>query len=431
MGNQWLFDGDTIEFNTLSFYNTSVHKVLEELSRHKKEFLQELNHSFQTLNIFHPYGNIQIMEKNHPFVTFMTNYKKITIFNNGTLHYNLTLPTMLDDKCKVQNMPKFIHDHKKAIQIIQWIEPLLISIYGTPDPFSEMIEYPENHLFSKSSQRCAISRYIGIGTYNTDTMETGKILSQPIENTICNSLEYWWFHRFYERNAYTKLNEIGLDMNFNKHYNHGIELRFLEHITNESQLQESFDFIILLMDIILENDDILLFGSPITNKIWNDLVLNIMIHGKTYEFNENEKQLYEKIFKIQLQSLKTIDVFYQIYNELFVRYNYIQLIPLPKQSQTIHYPIELGTKNFLFLPKGKMSKLAIEPHIRKIDFQHMYKPSFFITNKISDIMFSDIERFSSVSLTHNETDQDVEVQPVKHIEPEPEKKKKRNFCCLL
>jgi hypothetical protein len=34
-------------------------------------------------------------------------------------------------------------------------------------------------------------------------------------------------------------------------------------------------------------------------------------------------------------------------------------------------------------------------------------------------------------LTHNETDQDVEVQPVKHIEPEPEKKKKRNFCCLI
>ena len=369
---EWLFDGDTIEFNTMYFYNAKLNNVIEELDHHKQDFIFEINRSFKELNIFNSYGKLEIMTRNHPFATFMTNFPKITIFNNGTLHYNITLPTLLNNYCKVKNKDAFIQDHKKAIRIIQWIEPFMISVYGTPDPFSQMTDYPNTHLFSKSSQRCAVSRYIGIGTYDTDIMETGKVLTKTLDELKkCSDLDYWWFHTFYNNNAYTKLNEIGMDINFNKHYNHGIELRFLEHIHDKNKLYESFEFIILLMDFILENNDNpYLFENPIIHKTWNEFVVNIMRHGNTYELNVEEYQLYETIFNIKIQYTKTKDVFYQIYNELCIRYYQIQ-----------RYEYEDNKINtFLCIPDGILSKLTIEPHIRTFDWKNLNIPSIIIKN---------------------------------------------------
>jgi hypothetical protein len=280
LGDKWLFDGDTIEFNTLQFFNVNLQDVLSELYTNKYEFITHINNAFSKINYFQNYGNVKIMKKNYPFVTFMTNFKNITMFNNGTLHYNITLPTHLDENNKIKNMDRFIKRHKKGIKIIQWMEPFIIAIYGSPDPFSLMEEFQDNNLFSKASQRCAISRYIGIGTYNTDEMPKGKILNKPITELACNELEYWWFREYYKNNAYTKLDEIGIDINFNKHYNHGIEIRFLEHIHDIHKLHESFEFIIYLMDMILESNHIEDFENPILNQIWNDVVLKIMIHGK-------------------------------------------------------------------------------------------------------------------------------------------------------
>ena len=60
------------------------------------------------------------------------------------------------------------------------------------------------------------------------------------------------FNKYYEDNAYTKLNDIGLDINFNKHYNHGIEIRFLDHINDNKKIYESFEFIIFKwFDVVL------------------------------------------------------------------------------------------------------------------------------------------------------------------------------------
>lgn len=53
------------------------------------------------------------METNNPFAIYMTNINNISMFNNGTLHYNITLPTKLNNKCNIENSEKFINDHKK------------------------------------------------------------------------------------------------------------------------------------------------------------------------------------------------------------------------------------------------------------------------------------------------------------------------------
>ena len=344
--NNWIFDGDTIEFINTKFYNVKLEDVIKELDSSKMEFVNNLNDSFSKLNIYSDYGIIKIMEYNNPFSIYMTNLNNIGMFNNGTLHYNLTLPSKLNEEGVIEDKVKFIKDHSKAIKIIQWVEPLMIAVYGSPDPFSLLNEYGNKNKFSKSSQRCAISRYIGIGTYNSDNMSYGKILLIPVKDLICNNYEYWWFNKYYEDNAYTKLNEIGLDINFNKHYNHGIEIRFLDHINDSKKIYESFEFIIYLMDYILESDYINNFGNPIINEKWNNIVLNIMKFGKEYNFSKDEKDLYEKIFKFKLKSINVVDIYYELYCKLVMKYNSIY------KSQDKEY-------NYILKPSGLFSSLTL------------------------------------------------------------------------
>lgn len=312
----WLFDGDAIEFNTINFFNASLHDVVRELEDNKKTFINELNKtlsSIDTESCFYE-ETFSIMKKNYAFATYMTNSENIAIFNNGTLHYNLTLPTQLDNDSKILDWDKFVDDHKKAIRAIQWIEPFYLSYYCSPDPFSKV------EGFSKASQRCAVSRYIGIGTYDSDTMETGKILSKPIKSLAMNDLSFWWYHKFSENNAYAKLNDMGMDINFNKHYNHGVEIRFIDHIEDENALFESFEFIIYLMDFVLESDRINDFGNPTHNLIWNKLTLNSMVGGKECFVSEEERKLYSNIFNFEVSETSIGDIYKEIYNELKKRY---------------------------------------------------------------------------------------------------------------
>jgi hypothetical protein len=318
---KWMFDGDVIEFPTRRFYKVSLGEVLDELSSVKKEFIEHLNNACDKGKIFQEYGPIKIMEKNYPFAKYMTNMKNLAMFNNGTLHYNLTLPTILDKNGKIKNRAKFIKDHFKAIRAIQWVEPFLIGIYGSGDPFSKIS--PE--LFSSASQRCAISRYIGLGTYDTDKMKCGKILARFLDEIDQSKNENWWFHQYYKENGYAKLDEIGMDINFNKHYNHGIEIRFLDHLSEDKDIAESFEFLIYLMDFSLESDRILDFGNPGFHKLWNGFLLNVMKHGIKYVLSDEESKFYSEMFFMEKPFLSNglKDVFDGIFSNLIRKFTEI------------------------------------------------------------------------------------------------------------
>jgi hypothetical protein len=321
--NNWLFDGDTIEFVNNNFYKTTLLTVINELNEIKTEFINNLNNSMNKNNIFQEYGNLKIMDKNYPFAIHLSNYSNISMFNNGTLHYNITLPTILDNNSEIKDFDKFKFDHNKAIKIIQWFEPFLIAIYGASDYFSLQEDYDNNTKFSKSSQRCAISRYIGIGTYDTNLMDNGKILTRNIHELNFSSNTYWWFNKYYEDNAYNKLTNIGMDINFNKHLNHGIEIRFFEHLKDE-YIYESFEFIIYLIDYILESDYINEFENPIYNELWNNIVLQIMKKGHDYILSDYEKTLYEKIMNIRLKNISIYNIYNEIFDNLKLKYNTIE-----------------------------------------------------------------------------------------------------------
>lgn len=337
---EWLFDGDTIEFTTIEFYNTTINKVIEELNREKLNFIKELQ-DYQIKNeLFIEYGKIRYMNHNYPFAMYLTNYNNISMFNNGTFHYNITLPTKLNENKEIDNIKQFKEDHKKAIRIIQWFEPLMMCIYNTPDPFSDSVQ------FSKCSQRCAVSRYIGIGTYDTDIMLEGKHLTVKIDEYK----SYFWYKRYHKESNYKMLDEIGYDINYHKHYNHGIEIRFFDYISDQRMLKESMEMIIYLMDYVLEVNEI---DNPIKNPIWNEIVVNVMQSGKDYIMTKEEKLQYELIFKCKLKKNKIKEVYYEIYYNLIKKYNTIKIIKKKNVNINLYKKI----------PIGKYSSLTIEESI--------------------------------------------------------------------
>lgn len=299
------FDGDTIEIMTLNFYNKSIKDILEEHATTRKNIIDNLNKVFIKNNIFQEYGRIDFMKKNHPFAVHLTNINNVAMFNNGTIHINITLPTKLDNNSKIQNKLDFIEKHKNFIRLVQYLEPILLCIYGTRDPLSEY-----DCAFSSSSQRCAISRYIGIGTYDTNYMKTGKILQESVNNIIVAKEEWGWYNQYYRTCGYNQLDKLGMDINFNKHYNHGVEIRFFDFIPHE-KYEELCKFIQWLTLISSKQ----FLDNPIYSRDWNDMVICSLIEGPRWELNKTHKRIYENIFG-RINSTNVCDIYCELYRKI-------------------------------------------------------------------------------------------------------------------
>jgi hypothetical protein len=129
-------------------------------------------------------------------------------------------------------------------------------------------------------------------------MESGKILTIP-KNEFINeyiNVDDWWYNKYHNESNYNTLDNIGLDINYNKYSNHGIEIRFFDYINDNQKLKESFEFIIFLMDSILENDQEDDIKNPIFDKNWNNLVYNCLKFGKDYIMTLNEINLFKEMF---------------------------------------------------------------------------------------------------------------------------------------
>ena len=161
-----------------------------------------------------------------------------------------------------------------------------------------------------------MSRYIGIGTYDAAEMKEGKILTMEIDTIKAASYPYWWYLRYHEKSAYKKLEKIGLDINFKKHYNHGIELRFFDWFA-EDRLFEILEFLISLADCAIERSEV---DDPSLSETWNDLVLGIMQEGKWFHPNSKMLGSLEKVLGIQITGLATLDIYENIRLQVVKKY---------------------------------------------------------------------------------------------------------------
>ena len=286
------FDGDTIEFMTQNFYKTTIQEVIKELLEHKKQFLNKINSLHLPIaknQLFH-YPTV-----NHGFARFTTNKHNLAIFNNGTYHFNFTLPTQLDESGNLKNRIEFLKKHQKAIQVIQAFEPLFIAKYGSGDILCKLRKSSKR--FPNGSQRVAASRYISAGTYDSTKMTTGKLLQEDIYTLEKKWPVHFWYNQLYNQIHYNKNNKIGFDINFNKFKNHGIELRFFDWFPEE-HLEEALTFCVYLLDL----SESIKKTEPIQQSTaWNSLMYHALLEGKEYVLTKEEVCMLKKTYKLKVR----------------------------------------------------------------------------------------------------------------------------------
>ncbi|WP_306351088.1 hypothetical protein [Flavobacterium sp. '19STA2R22 D10 B1'] len=277
------FDGDSIEFVTKYFENRTIVDSCKELKATKKLFLDKINES-SVLK-----GKLNFPDYNNGLNMFMTNQENLVLFNNGTYHFHITLPTLTEDS-RIVDYNNFEKTHANAIYLLQWFEPFFIATLGSPDIMGVISDkYSLDKKFTLGSMRNAMSRYIGVGTYNK-SMPKGKILTYKVDD-FRKLLKFekedniWWRDQIEVDMEYELLSDVGLDFNQEKMYQSGFEFRSFDEFPAE-YLNDVLFSIILICEHSLNLPDVQ-WGHD--NVIWNNLVFKTLKMGYSTEINEAEK----------------------------------------------------------------------------------------------------------------------------------------------
>jgi len=293
---KFTFDGDSIEIMTQDFYRATVSSVIREFTDSRRSFIDAMQCIFKENQLLTDYGTVQWAKENYGFAIMATNRENLAIFNNGTYHINLTLPTQLNEEGKIKDYPLFEKQHRALIRLIQWLEPVLVGNFGSPDVLSKL-----SPLYSAGSQRAAMSRYIGLGSYDTNKMIRGKILSTDI-----NTVRSTWYTQYHDESGYKALNTIGLDINYNKHWNHGVEIRFFDWFP-EGRLSGLLRCLAYVSDIAVDEGDVL---DPLENKLWNAWMARVIRRGVDAGCTKEEAALMTKVFSVECKPEKNLSVFF-------------------------------------------------------------------------------------------------------------------------
>lgn len=277
------FDGDSIEFVTKYFENRTIADSCKELKATKKLFLDKINES-SVLN-----GKLSFPDYNNGLNMFMTNQENLVLFNNGTYHFHITLPSLTEDS-RIVDYNDFEKTHSNAIYLLQWFEPFFIATLGSPDIMGVISDkYSLDKKFTLGSMRNAMSRYIGVGTYNK-AMPKGKILTYNVDDfrkllKFEKQENIWWRDQIEADMEYEMLSEVGLDFNQEKMYQSGFEFRSFDEFPAE-YLNDVLFSIILICEHSLNLPDVQ-WGHD--SMIWNNLVFKTLKNGYLTEINEDEK----------------------------------------------------------------------------------------------------------------------------------------------
>ena len=277
------FDGDSIEFVTKYFENRTIADSCKELKATKKLFLDKINES-SVLN-----GKLNFPDYNNGLNMFMTNQENLVLFNNGTYHFHITLPSLTEDS-RIVDYNNFEKTHANAIYLLQWFEPFFIATLGSPDIMGVISDkYSLDKKFTLGSMRNAMSRYIGVGTYNK-AMPKGKILTYNVDDfrkllKFEKEENIWWRDQIEADMEYEMLSEVGLDFNQEKMYQSGFEFRSFDEFPAE-YLNDVLFAIILISEHSLNLPDVQ-WGHD--SKAWNNLVFKTLKMGYATEINEDEK----------------------------------------------------------------------------------------------------------------------------------------------
>ena len=302
------FDGDAIEFITKYYENVTVHSVVKELEQTKKDFLEKLNYS----NVLEK--PVHFPEFNVGMNIFKTS-SSIVLFNNGTYHFHVTLPTKVSNK-RIIDYAQFKNDHIRSVYMLQWFEPFYIAILGSPDIFAVLCQNNNwETIFAGGSMRNAMSRYIGVGTYHKE-MDDGKILTMKIEKFktyLKIPEEKWWRKMIQENMSYVlPKEELGLDFNMCKQYQSGFEFRIFDYFPQE-YLEDVLITVLLICQHSLLHEEM----EWCTNdEVWNLITYKSLKMGYKAQLSDEEKRYMLEKLHIKKKYLKKFDHAYS-YQDFF------------------------------------------------------------------------------------------------------------------
>jgi hypothetical protein len=260
------FDGDTIEFITKYFENRTITDSCNELKATKKLFLDKLNES----KIIK--GSLTFPDYNIGLNMFMSNQENLVMFNNGTYHFHITLPTLTENS-RIVDYVNFDNIHSNAIYLLQWFEPFFIATLGSPDIMGVVSKkFGLDKTFALGSMRSAMSRYTGVGSFHK-SMSKGKVLTYKVEEfrkllKFQKEDKIWWRDQVESEMDYQLLSDVGLDFNQEKMYQSGFEFRSFDEFP-ETYLEDVLLSIILISEHSLHLPDVAWGHDSI---VWNNLV---------------------------------------------------------------------------------------------------------------------------------------------------------------
>ena len=333
-----IYDGDTFEFTTFNFYKATVVNTVKELKEIKRSFLDIINKRivskftvFKKPLVYPPH--------NYGFTKFLSNPSNIAICNNATYHINITLPTKLSPSGSIKNPEQFKAQHSNAIKAIQWIEPLLIALYGSPD-----ILHALDQTYSQGSQRLAFSRYIGLGTYDTRAMEKGKLLDTYKYTDDSQT----YFTDMHKDSPYKPPETIGYDFNYNKFKNHGIELRILDWFPEE-YLESVINLLILVCQHSVRN----VIPDPRDCGLWKEFCAAAIMKGSNVKVRAD---FYLKLYMIFGMPLATCLPVYRNKSVLYVLNKISDSLYQANQSGSLCIKMSPGMRPIQLVDYNKIVK---------------------------------------------------------------------------
>jgi hypothetical protein len=218
------------------------------------------------------------------------------------------LPTLIENS-RIIDYPAFDEIHANAIYLLQWFEPFFIATLGNPDIMGVISSKSQlDEKFTLGSMRSAISRYIGVGTFNK-SMPKGKILTYKVEDfrkllKFEKEENIWWRDQIEKETEYAFLSDLGLDFNQEKMYQSGFEIRSFDEFP-EAYLKDVLAAILLICEHALNLPNIPWGHDSI---VWNNLVFKTLKHGYLTEITSDEKN---EVLSL-LQLLNPSDANYQL-----------------------------------------------------------------------------------------------------------------------
>ncbi|MEE2624603.1 MAG: hypothetical protein VYA46_10275, partial [Verrucomicrobiota bacterium] len=351
-----------VEITTTNYKNRTITSLVNELIKKEDTFLRILNknkNTKQKVKIYgplkqYPYGHIKkckiplIPTHLRKYYHYIKDDKLKSSDYTGSYDLTITLPYK-----KNITLKKFINMHQEFGRQIQWIEPLLICAFFSPD----LNSIGDGDKYTEGSYRVMTTGWGNFAGSDVRTLEKKSI------NRYANIDSKWRkkLQKFQKELSKCEKGKLSSDLrtislDFKTHYNkklqrnqklykesimkkgQGIEIRIFDHFPTQ-YIKNLLQIIIIIADNSLQTKYDKNNEHVYNNKIWIETMKNIMIQGWNSSISEKYINLLKKILDISFEcdSNKGYDILKCVVKSLFLKNKHGKFQQLTKCRTKVPY----------------------------------------------------------------------------------------------